>query len=68
MCEPKAVEQGYGIHCCICLNLSTKRVEAITLMHGYAVCEEHMDVIKHHDFDFSRYILNARQTAKGQAV
>ena len=49
--DPTAV--AYPIHCCICLNSDAGRVPAITMINGYAVCEDHVKVIKNHDFDFA---------------
>lgn len=63
MSDTKPIEQGFGIHCCICLNISGDLVPAITLVHGYAVCENHVKVVQRNDFDFNRIVLNAKRTA-----
>ena len=39
------------IHCCCCLNLSGNAVPAETIVNGYAVCDEHVDLASHPKFD-----------------
>jgi hypothetical protein len=40
-----------GIHCCICLNREAGRVQAVTIVKGYAVCEEHVELVSNPGFD-----------------
>ena len=35
-------------------------VPAATIIHGYAVCQEHIVLISHRDFDFPAFIQSAR--------
>lgn len=55
---PEGVEQ---VHCCICLNLG-KRVEAITSIRGYMICEEHVELVQNRDFNFLSIMQAARKT------
>jgi hypothetical protein len=41
------------IHCCICLNLG-KKAEAVTVVKGYSVCENHKKLVSNPDFDIFR--------------
>jgi hypothetical protein len=40
-----------GIHCCICLNFSGDLIQAVTIIKGYAVCDEHVDLVSRGEFD-----------------
>lgn len=39
------------IGCCVCLNRGGKRVEATTVVKGYAVCANHVDLVSQPEFD-----------------
>jgi hypothetical protein len=54
----------YPIHCCLCLNEKPNRkVPAITMIQGYAVCEKHEPVIRRHDFNFSALLQFGQRNA-----
>jgi hypothetical protein len=42
------------IHCCICLNQKGTLIAASTVVKGYAVCAEHVDLVSRPDFDIHR--------------
>lgn len=39
------------ISCAICLTTHSKHTPAITLIHGYAVCTTHIDLVSQPEFD-----------------
>jgi hypothetical protein len=39
-----------GVRCAICLNQG-KRVEADTIVKGYAACSDHVELVSRPDFD-----------------
>jgi len=40
--------------CCVCFNLTGKRVRMFTMVKGYAVCEEHVQLVSAPGFDIFR--------------
>lgn len=40
-----------GVNCCVCLNLSGDRVAAVTVIGGYAVCQQHVELASKPGFD-----------------
>lgn len=38
------------IGCCVCLNIKGQRVAASTVVAGYAVCDEHIELAGRPDF------------------
>ena len=44
---------GTHISCCVCLNRG-KRVSAVSVVKGYAVCSEHVDLVAKPGFDIFR--------------
>jgi len=43
--EPEPISAPPGvIHCCICLNQRKDRLPATTIVGGYAVCDEHIEL------------------------
>jgi hypothetical protein len=42
---------GVQMSCAICLNLHSTRTPAVTLIHGYAVCQRHTDLVSQPEFD-----------------
>ena len=39
------------VACAVCLNQSGKRVKMATIIKGYAVCEDHIDIVSAPGFD-----------------
>jgi hypothetical protein len=48
-----------AIHCAICLNRG-QDVAATTLVKGYAVCQEHMELVSRPNFDIFDLIVKRR--------
>lgn len=43
--EPAPITAPPGvIHCCVCLNQRKERLAATTIVSGYAVCDEHIEL------------------------
>jgi hypothetical protein len=42
---------GAQMSCAICLNLHGQHTPAVTLIHGYAVCQHHTDLVSQPEFD-----------------
>jgi hypothetical protein len=40
-----------GIGCCICINQKKRRISATTVVKGYAVCDEHVELVSNPDFN-----------------
>lgn len=60
-------DRDVPIHCCICINVGrgeAARTPATTVVMGYAVCNEHTELMSHQDFQFSRYVEAARKQRK----
>lgn len=38
------------IHCCVCLNQRKERLPATTIVKGYAVCDDHIELVGHTGF------------------
>jgi hypothetical protein len=53
------------ISCCICLSQG-RRVEAVTTVHGYSVCEPHVGIVSDPHFDI--FTLRGGRETRGTAV
>jgi len=42
------------VACCVCLNLQGDRIPMVTIVKGYAVCEEHIQLVSAPGFDIFR--------------
>lgn len=50
------------VACCICLNQRGERVPYVTVIHGYAVCEQHVSLVSQPEFDiFTLFGPNVRR-------
>jgi hypothetical protein len=59
MGEPISAPPGV-ISCCLCLNIKGKRVAATTIVKGYAVCDDHIQVAAEPRFDLFRMTRSSR--------
>lgn len=42
---------GIMVGCVVCLQRSGERVEAVTVVNGYAACADHLDLVSAPGFD-----------------
>jgi hypothetical protein len=49
-----------AVHCCICVNQG-KQTEYETVVNGYAVCADHMELVSQPGFDIMSLLLQRRE-------
>lgn len=51
------------VHCCICLNITSDLVPAVTVVCGYAVCEKHTQLASEPGFNITMVRRGGRKKA-----
>jgi hypothetical protein len=49
-----------AVHCCICVNQG-KQTEYETVVHGYAVCAAHIELVSQPGFDIMNLLSQRRE-------
>ena len=44
------------IGCCLCLNIAGAHIAAVTIINGYACCDEHISVLSSEFSDFAQLV------------